>query len=118
MEGERDGWIIVFLICKLNHIYSSCQCAPGWTGYNCDTEVNECKLTNVNPCQNGATCVDMLADYSCLCAPFYTGRHCELRYDPCWTEYNPCQNAASCHTSDNGTYTCECPPGLYEEIPI
>ena len=30
-----------------------CQCLDGYTGKNCDTEINEC---DPNPCQNGGTC--------------------------------------------------------------
>lgn len=32
----------------------------------------------VNPCQNGATCVDGILDYNCTCASGYTGRNCSI----------------------------------------
>ena len=30
-----------------------CDCAPGWTGDRCGTEIDECSS---NPCQNNGTC--------------------------------------------------------------
>ena len=32
----------------------NCTCFPGWTGYNCQTNINECAST---PCMNGGTCI-------------------------------------------------------------
>ena len=31
-----------------------CQCEIGYNGDDCETEINEC---DVNPCQNGGTCI-------------------------------------------------------------
>lgn len=36
----------------------------GWGGFLCNLEIDECMST---PCQNGAVCVDLHADYSCAC---------------------------------------------------
>ena len=33
-----------------------CNCAPGWTGTNCETDIDECAS---NPCQNGE-CTDLV----------------------------------------------------------
>ncbi|KAH3806534.1 hypothetical protein DPMN_134857 [Dreissena polymorpha] len=33
----------------------SCKCARGWTGKNCEIDVNECLQ---QPCQNDATCLN------------------------------------------------------------
>lgn len=33
----------------------TCSCRAGFTGANCQTDINECKSS---PCQNGATCLD------------------------------------------------------------
>ena len=30
------------------------------------------------PCQNGATCMDGVDDYSCTCVAGYTGKNCSL----------------------------------------
>ena len=37
---------------------------------NCATNINEC---NANPCQNNATCTDLLNGYNCSCLPGFTG---------------------------------------------
>lgn len=36
----------------------------GWSGFLCDNEIDECLPA---PCQNGAVCVDLHADYACAC---------------------------------------------------
>ena len=37
-----------------------CDCAPGWTGDRCGTEIDECSS---NPCQNNGTCFVSLTAY-------------------------------------------------------
>lgn len=44
----------------------SMQCMPGYTGQNCEIEVNECQS---HPCQNGGTCIDLVGHYICSCPP-------------------------------------------------
>ena len=51
-----------------------CNCSVGYTGLNCSEEINECQS---DPCQNNATCRDLIADYQCLCRPGYTGKDCD-----------------------------------------
>ena len=48
----------------------SCSCAAGYTGKNCQINVNECEQ---NPCQNEATCNDLVNTYNCTCSTGYTG---------------------------------------------
>jgi len=53
-----------------------CECLPGYAGDLCQLDVNECESA---PCLNGATCLDMPANYSCICPPAYSGHHCQQR---------------------------------------
>ena len=39
------------------------------------TDINECAS---GPCQNGATCNDLLNRYECNCAPGFNGTNCEI----------------------------------------
>jgi hypothetical protein len=45
----------------------------GFSGNNCETEVNEC---GTNPCKNGGMCQDLVNDFKCMCLPEsgYTGK--------------------------------------------
>lgn len=37
-------------------------------------DMNEC---DSNPCQNGATCEDIIAGFVCTCPPYHSGTFCE-----------------------------------------
>lgn len=55
----------------------TCACNPGFTGngQSC-ADINEC---DPDPCQNGATCSNLLNAYSCTCPPEFYGTNCENR---------------------------------------
>ena len=40
-------------------------------------DIDECQS---DPCQNGATCNDLINGYNCSCADGYTGNDCETGY--------------------------------------
>ena len=50
----------------------TCTCSPGYTGNLCEEEIIECAS---NPCQNGATCVDLVNGYTCNCVAGFTGTY-------------------------------------------
>ena len=70
----------------------SCSCTPGYTGINCQTDINECDSI---PCIHG-NCSDLINSYMCQCHPGYTGISCETEIDEC--ESDPCVHG---NCSDN-----------------
>lgn len=61
----------------------TCACDAGWTGALCDQDVDECASA---PCQNSATCRDLVDAFTCDCAPGWTGPTCS---DGEWTRDRP-----------------------------
>ncbi|ELU14469.1 hypothetical protein CAPTEDRAFT_180503 [Capitella teleta] len=59
-----------------------CTCAtPDYNGVNCSTNVNACATyiptrEKLDPCFNGATCVDAAYGYTCTCSSGFTGFFC------------------------------------------
>ena len=89
-------------ICVVN----ACVCDAGFTGTNCEIDVDECAPA---PCQNGGACLDLVNGYTCSCVAGFTGTNCEIDVDECAPA--PCQNGGACFDLVNG-YTCSCPPGF------
>ncbi|KAI4496487.1 hypothetical protein M0804_000297 [Polistes exclamans] len=83
------------------------QVGAGFRGKHCEENIDDCPG---NLCQNGATCVDRVNEYSCLCPPTFTGTQCELDVDECSTRPSVCHNGATC-TNSHGSYSCICVNG-------
>ena len=56
-----------------------CECQPGWEGYNCEIDVNECAS---NPCRNGGICKDKNASFECECIKGFKGKNKKKRKLP------------------------------------
>merc|ERR1712168_1512399 len=83
-----------------------CKCQDGWTGNNCDQDIDECQS---NPCKNGGTCHDQVNGFRCSCQAGYAGKNCEKNIDEC--QSNPCAHGGTCHDQVNG-YRCKCQAGF------
>lgn len=81
-----------------NPANGACACAPGYTGPQCDINIDECES---NPCLNG-DCIDGENRYDCACFPGWTGINCDVNIDDC--SPNPCVNGACIDMVDG--YTC------------
>uniref|UniRef100_A0A8B9P1J8 Neurocan n=1 Tax=Apteryx owenii TaxID=8824 RepID=A0A8B9P1J8_APTOW len=66
--------------CRANGTVCGCSCAPGFTGENCEIDIDDCLSS---PCQNGGTCIDEINAFVCLCLPSYSGSRCEKDTEGC-----------------------------------
>ncbi|XP_048458200.1 protein crumbs homolog 1 [Rhincodon typus] len=82
--------------------YYRCNCASGWTGLNCEVNINECQSS---PCIHG-NCTDKVSAYNCTCKSGFKGINCEVNIDNC--RKHKCANGATCIDAIN-SYTCSCP---------
>ncbi len=84
----------------------TCTCPAGYSGTNCETNIDDC---SPNPCLNGGACADGVNSFTCDCSGTgFTGATCETDIDECAS--NPCQNGGTC-SNTNGDYECTCVAG-------
>ncbi|BET00878.1 Laminin G domain [Nesidiocoris tenuis] len=83
-----------------------CLCVKGTQGLNCEININECES---NPCQNKATCHDLIDGYTCECEPGFDGVYCEIDIDECEL-YKPCVHGEC--VDGVASYNCLC-EGIY-----
>lgn len=90
-SGLQKGYLQIYLLnilddCKNNPCMNGgscidgvnshvCTCKAGFTGKNCQININEC---GSSPCLNGATCVDEINNYSCVCLKGFEGKDCQV----------------------------------------
>ena len=89
----------------------SCLCFPGYTGYFCDIDIDECETAG---CQNGE-CEDFINAFRCTCYLGWTGILCNRDINYCSMDssrFGPCDDVGTrACIDDNSTYTCECVEG-------
>jgi len=83
-----------------------CNCTNGYSGKNCDINLDDCKPTN--PCVNGV-CEDLVGGYKCKCNNGWKGEKCDIKSNPC--SGSPCKNGKCVADFAKGTYTCNCNSG-------
>lgn len=61
--------------CYVNSGRVLCTCIPGFVGVLCEQQVDNC---DSGPCKHGATCTNLVNNYTCECTKFYSGRNCDV----------------------------------------
>ncbi|MCA9573917.1 MAG: hypothetical protein H6726_05665 [Sandaracinaceae bacterium] len=84
----------------------SCVCAAGYTGTDCEEDVDEC--ASANACSGHGTCTNSVGSFSCACDPGFAGDRCEVNTDDC-AALN-C-NTGTCVDEVQRAY-CSCPTGF------
>ncbi|XP_037922140.1 protein crumbs isoform X2 [Hermetia illucens] len=87
-----------------------CLCTEGWTGTNCEQDIDEC--ASLPTCGNGI-CINNKGSFRCYCEPGYTGVRCDTDVDECLSL--PCKNGATCINKIND-YECTCLPGYTGKV--
>ncbi|XP_019616496.1 PREDICTED: sushi, von Willebrand factor type A, EGF and pentraxin domain-containing protein 1-like [Branchiostoma belcheri] len=84
----------------------SCICQEGFTGRNCEINIDDC-LDNV--CENNATCLDGVGSYTCLCPDGFVGGFCEVEsVDGNWTPWSQWSSCSASCGGGNYSRTREC----------
>ena len=92
-----------------------CECAPGYTGSNCQEDINECLLgEEVHKCKGDSVCVNRVGWFYCACKKGYKSYHNPLDrttscvdLDECETHTHTCHETALC-LNTLGSYSCFC----------
>ncbi|XP_068731154.1 neurogenic locus notch homolog protein 1-like [Montipora capricornis] len=71
-----------------------CECPSGFTGENCENDVDECG-TGSHDCNENATCANTAGNFNCTCKTGFTGdgRSCSVGHI---RKLRPCSNSHAC----------------------
>ncbi|XP_078382537.1 uncharacterized protein LOC144665218 [Oculina patagonica] len=89
-----------------------CLCASGFTGQNCEHDIDECKA-NTHRCDVNAECNNTKGSYNCTCKPGYSGDgHSCTDIDECAQDIHNCSNGGGSCNNTEGSFHCTCKSGF------
>ncbi|XP_046547197.1 neurogenic locus notch homolog protein 1-like isoform X2 [Haliotis rubra] len=89
---------------------STCQCAAGYTGGLCETDIDEC-ATDADDCDTNADCTNAEGSFTCTCKHGYAGVGKTCIEGVCSEDGDECLNGGTCDTSSSPT-KCSCADGF------
>lgn len=89
-----------------NDVIFHCECAKGWSGHLCGSDVDECES---DKCQHNSTCENTIGSFRCQCTDDWTGTECKDDVDEC--EHVNCYGNSTCQNT-NGSFYCSCEAGF------
>ncbi|XP_060067948.1 mucin-like protein [Ylistrum balloti] len=94
-----------------NKVNGTCNCMTGWTGIDCNTNINECDVPML--CGSHADCIDTNGSYECVCVQGYSnlGNGTCIDQNECLVGAHNCSQYANC-TNTDGSFTCACNGGF------
>ncbi|KAL9961327.1 hypothetical protein ACROYT_G030243 [Oculina patagonica] len=88
-----------------------CLCFSGFTGENCEDDINEC-VQNTHNCSQNALCENNEGSFNCTCKPGFTGNgHDCTDTNECVQNSHNCSQNALCENNE-GSFNCTCKPGF------
>ncbi|KAK7092485.1 hypothetical protein V1264_008223 [Littorina saxatilis] len=92
------------------HSVTGCVCQKGWTGSQCQDDVNECE-DNPDVCGEGQVCTNTNGSYTCACQNGYA-----IDDDGVCQDVDECSSDAGCGqhqvcTNVPGSFQCSCVSG-------
>ncbi|RMX60367.1 hypothetical protein pdam_00024101, partial [Pocillopora damicornis] len=89
-----------------------CLCASGFTGHDCQKDIDECAL-NSHKCSENANCTNTAGSYTCSCNSGFSGDGHEcVDIDECANDTHNCSKKNGNCTNVVGSYNCSCNPGF------
>ncbi|XP_064402095.1 neurogenic locus notch homolog protein 1-like isoform X3 [Halichondria panicea] len=85
----------------------TCVCNAGYTGADCEDDIDECLLME-RVCSGHGNCSHGIASFTCSCDPGYTGQRCETDINDC--DGINCSGNGGCVDMVN-MFLCDCEPG-------
>ncbi len=93
--------------------HGNCTCFPGYTGQECDINIDECQEA---PCPKNSVCVDGVNSFTCRCLEGFSGPNCTARGTDDCIAVN-CTKRGRC-ADDGGNDTCVCETGEHCETKL